>query len=403
MPLEKLLRTLVRNHTEWMRKQLLEDHNDLHSLWAETFSHEIPFREKLPILHEMTVRKLKALGIDHDIMDSLDQSLPGELQKTMESSEPGSKLVAVLMEGHEKDPVGFVWSKDNQFLLQSTDREALKAWDAHTKDVFCIDSKDSDHGLTIRTRKPETQDDCLWAINASLFNTSYWIDTPQEITKTWSEEARAASLETRRRRRADHEAIAKVRRERSQPYPQAGLQKADEATQYVSQGFSVDYAKQVMASLPAKDLSNSDIDTIIVHGADSWDKLSSLAHLTSKEGGVLMLTPRSITGEKRGPEAGKFELNLNGSASGKAQRLAILMAVGRQQLADLDPIDARRVYDFFHKDRTGFSKRYTAAYAMYATGEGSRAKLAAKEPVIYSYFKYHFGSSEKSLIRAMVA
>ena len=262
MPLEKLLRTLVKNYTEWMRKQLLEDHNDLHSLYAETFSHEIPFREKLPILHQITVRKLKALGIDHDIMDSLDQSLPGELQKTMESSEPGSKLVAVLMEGHEKDPVGFVWSKDNQFLFQSTDREALKAWDAHTKDVFCIDSKDSDHGLTIRTRKPETQDDWLWAINASLYDTPYWIDTPQEIAKTWSEEARAASLETRRQRKADQEAIAKVRRERSQPYPQAGLQKADEATHYVSQGSSVDYAKQVMASLPAKDLSNSDIDTI---------------------------------------------------------------------------------------------------------------------------------------------
>lgn len=113
---------------------------------------------------------------------------------------------------------------------------------------------------------------------------------------------------------------------------------------------------------------------------------------------MLTLIPKSVTGEKHGPESAKFELNLNGSASGKAQRSAILIAIARQQLATLDPIDARRVYDLFHQDRKGFAKRYMAAYTAYATGEGSRAKLAAKEPNIYSYFKYHFGLSEKSLL-----
>jgi hypothetical protein len=382
-----------------MREQILKDHDDLHDLWEESLPHSTQLRDKISKLHEMTVKKLKVLRIDHHLSDSLDDSLPGELKKS--SSQPGFELVGVLREGDERGPVGSLWSKDNQFFLQSHDRDALKAWDINTKEVFCIDSEDSENGLTIRMRKPETQEDWLWAINASLFHTPYWIDIPQERSKVWTEEARAASLEVRRQRKADQEAIAKLRRERSQPYPQAGLKKADEVTQYVSQGSPVDYAKQVMASLPENDISHSDINRIIVHGADSWDKFSSIAHLTSKEGGVLVLTPHSITGEKRGPEAGKFELHLNGSVSGKAQRLAILMAVGRQQLASLDPIEARRVYDLFHKDRTGFSHRYMRAYTMYATGEGARAKLEAKDPVIYDYFKYHFGSSEKSLVKAI--
>jgi hypothetical protein len=322
------------------------------------------------------------------------------MENSDQPPQPGFEFVGDLREDNERDPVGSLWSKDNQFILRSSDRDALKAWDANTKDVFCLDSNDSENGLTIWMRKPETQEDWLWAINASLFDTPYWIDTPQEITKVWSEEARAASLETRRRRKGDQEAIAKVRRQRSQPYPAAGLKKADEATKYISQGSSCDYAKQVIASLPSNHIENADLDKIFVHGADSWDKFSSLAHLSTKEGGVLTLTYRSITGGKGGPEAGQFELHLNGSVSAKAQRLAILMAVGRQQLAHLDSMQATRVYDLFHRDRTGFTNRYMRAYTMYATGVGSRAKLEAKEPVIYDYFKYHFGSSEKSLVRA---
>jgi len=405
MPLDKLLRTPAKNYTQQMRMQILQDHKGLHDLWNESPPLTAQFSEKLNTLHEMTVMKLKALGINHPINDSLDDPLLRELEKIMGNSdpfpEPGFGFVGTLREDNDRDPVGTLWSKGNQFILRSSDRDALKAWDENTKDVFCLDLSDSENGLTIRMRKPETQDEWLWAINASLFDTAYWIDSPLEITKVWTEEARAASLETRRRRKVDQDAIAKLRRERVQPYPQAGLKKADEATKYISQGSPTDYAKQVMASLPANDIDNSDIDAIIVHGAESWSKFASLAYLTSKEGGVLALIPRSVTGEKRGPEAGKFELHLNGSASGKAQRLAILMAVGRQQLSNLDPIEVRRVYDLFHKDRAGFSSHYMKAYTMYATGEGSRAKLEAKEPVIHDYFKYHFGTSGKSLGNAI--
>ena len=314
---------------------------------------------------------------------------------SLENSELG--LVGVLKEGSDKDSVGFVWLKGDGYRLQSTDADAVRTWNHNTRSVFYLTSDDSDRGLRIWVRSPETTQEWLSAIETSLSGGSYWIDVPREISKAWTPEAREASLETRRRRMADREAIAKVRRERSQPYPHAGIEKANEVTEYISKGAPIDYSKQVLAGLPSKDLEAADIDSIIVHGPNSWDRFSSLAHLKNKEGGVLTLIPKSVTGEKHGPEAIKCEINLNGSASGKAQRLAILMAVGRQQLANLDPIDARRIYDLFGKDRSGFSKRYMADYAMYATGEGSRAKLAAKEPNIYSYFKHHFGSSEKSL------
>lgn len=316
----------------------------------------------------------------------------------MPSDKSDLELVGVLMKGSEKDPVGFIWLKDDAYRLQSTDADALRTWNHNTRAVFYLVSDDSDLGLRICVRSPETTEEWLLAIENSLSGGPYWIDVPREITKAWTPEAREASLEIRRRRMADREAIAKVRRERSQPYPHAGLEKANEVTEYIAKGAETHYAKQVMASLSSKDLETSDIDTIIVHGPNSWDKFSSMAHLKNREGGVLTLIPKSVTGEKHGPEAIKCEIHLNGGASGKAQRLAILMAVGRQQLANLDPIDARQIYDLFGKDRSGFSRRYMAAYAAYATGEGSRSKLAAKEPVIFSYFKNKFFSStEKSL------
>lgn len=78
MPLDLLLKRPPENYTELHEKQLLEDHRLMHGRYEQT--EDEPKRREMELLHVKVVRKIFAVGADHDMVDDLDETLPAEIR-----------------------------------------------------------------------------------------------------------------------------------------------------------------------------------------------------------------------------------------------------------------------------------------------------------------------------------
>lgn len=89
MPLELLLKKPISDYTERDKKALLNDHRFMHA--RHVITEDPVAKEKIEEQHAAVVRKLLGLKVDHNIVDALDESLPGELKERSRKHE-GLKL-----------------------------------------------------------------------------------------------------------------------------------------------------------------------------------------------------------------------------------------------------------------------------------------------------------------------